>query len=64
MWNFGSHQQVRKAAEPLGIDLPATRDKTLALCAKEHGFIGALRGYRKASKLAITYGAGWLERGY
>jgi hypothetical protein len=32
------NKQVRKAAEPLGIDLPATRDETLALCAKEHGF--------------------------
>ena len=63
-WNFGSHQQVRKAAKLLGVDLPDTRDETLALYAKEHEFIAALRNYRKVSKLASTYGAGWLENGY
>ena len=63
-WNFSSHQQVRKAAELLGVDLPNTKDETLALYAKEHQFISALRDYRKAAKLASTYGAGWLENGY
>jgi DNA polymerase I len=63
-WNFGSHQQVRKAAKLLGVDLPDTRDETLALYANEHQFISALRDYRKAAKLASTYGAGWLENGY
>jgi len=63
-WNVGSHQQIRKIAKLLGVDLPNTRDETLALYAKEHGFISALRNYRKASKLASTYGAGWLENGY
>jgi len=63
-WNFGSPPQVRKAAKLLGVDLPDTRDETLALYAKEHDFISALRDYRKASKLASTYGAGWLESGY
>jgi DNA polymerase I len=63
-WNFGSHQQVRKAAKLLSVDLPNTRDETLALYAKECKFIAALRDYRKASKLASTYGAGWLENGY
>jgi DNA polymerase-1 len=63
-WNFGSPQQVRKAAKLLGVDLPNTKDETLALYAKEHEFISALRDYRKASKLASTYGAGWLENGY
>ena len=38
-WNFGSHQQVRKAAKLLGVDLPNTRDETLALYANEHEFI-------------------------
>src|SRR5215203_4517492 len=56
-WNFSSHQQVRKAAILLGVDLPDTRDETLALYAREHEFIAALRNYRKASKLASTYGA-------
>jgi DNA polymerase-1 len=64
VWNFGSHQQVRKAAKLLGVDLPDTRDETLALYAKQHEFIAALRKYRKASKLASTYGAAWLENGY
>jgi DNA polymerase I len=64
VWNFGSHQQVRKAAKLLGLDLPNTKDETLALYAKEHEFISALRDYRKAAKLASTYGAGWLENGY
>jgi DNA polymerase-1 len=63
-WNFGSPHQIRKAAKLLGIDLPDTRDETLALCANEHEFIATLRDYRKASKLASTYGAAWLENGY
>ena len=63
-WNFGSHQQVRKAAKLLGVDLPDTRDETLALYATDNNFIAALRDYRKAAKLASTYGAGWLETGY
>jgi DNA polymerase I len=63
-WNFGSHQQVRKAAKLSGVDLPNTKDETLALYAKKHEFISALRDYRKAAKLASTYGAGWLENGY
>jgi DNA polymerase-1 len=63
-WKLGSPQQVRKAAQLLNVDLPDTKDDTLALYAKEHQFISALREYRKASKLASTYGAGWLESGY
>jgi len=39
VWNFGSHQQVRKAAKLLGVDLPNTRDEMLALYAQEHEFI-------------------------
>jgi DNA polymerase-1 len=63
-WNFGSHQQVRKAGRLLGVDLPDTRDETLALYAKEHEFIATLRTYRKDAKLASTYGTAWLESGY
>src|SRR5829696_8138885 len=63
-WNFGSHRQVRKTAKLLGVDLPDTRDETLAIYAKEHEFIAALRGYRRAVKLASTYGAGWLDSGH
>jgi DNA polymerase-1 len=48
----------------LGVELPDTKDETLAFHAKEHEFIAALRNYRKAFKLASTYGAGWLESGY
>jgi DNA polymerase-1 len=48
----------------VGVDLPDTRDETLALYAKEHQFIATLRTCRKASNLASTYGAGWLENGY
>ena len=47
----------------LGIDLQDTKDETLALYANKHEFISALRDYRKAAKLASTYGAGWLENG-
>jgi DNA polymerase-1 len=64
VWNFGSHQQVRKAAKLLDVDLPNTRDETLALYAKKHQFIATLRNYRRASKLASSYGAEWLEKGY
>src|SRR5215204_7284203 len=63
-WNFGSHRQVRKTAKLLGVDLPDTRDETLALYAEEHEYIAALRGYRRAVKLASTYGAGWLDSGH
>lgn len=48
----------------LKVNLPDTRDETLALHAKEHRFIATLREYRKAAKLANTYGVGWLENGY
>jgi DNA polymerase-1 len=64
VWNFGSPQQVRKAAKLSGVDLPDTRDETLALYANEHEFLATLRDYRKAAKLASTYGAGWLENSY
>jgi DNA polymerase I-like protein with 3'-5' exonuclease and polymerase domains len=63
-WNFGSPQQVRKVAKLLGVDLPDTRDETLALYSNDNNFVAALRDYRKASKLASTYGVGWLENGY
>ena len=63
-WNWRSPQQIRRAAELLGVDLPDTRDETLALYAEKHEFIAALRNYRKVSKLASTYGAAWLENGY
>src|SRR5829696_6158500 len=63
-WNFGSPQQVRKATNLLGVDLPDTKDETLAFYANEHEFISALRNYRKVAKLASTYGAGWLENGH
>jgi DNA polymerase-1 len=63
-WNFGSHQQVRKAAKLLGVDLPDTKDETLALYAERHEFISALRDCRKASKMASTYGAAWLDNGH
>jgi DNA polymerase I len=63
-WNFGSHHQVRNVAKLLGVDLPDTKDETLAFYAKEHEFLSALRDYRKAAKLASTYGVGWLESGY
>jgi DNA polymerase I len=64
VWNFGSPQQVRQAGKVLGVDLPDTRDETLALYADDNTFIAALRDYRKAAKLASTYGVGWLENGY
>ena len=56
----------------MGVNLPDTRDETLALYAKEHEFISALRNYRKAAKLVCsrgplrisTYGTKWLENGY
>jgi DNA polymerase I len=63
-WNFGSPQQIRRIVKAVGVDLPDTRDETLALHAKQHEFISALRNYRKAAKLASTYGVGWLENGY
>jgi DNA polymerase I-like protein with 3'-5' exonuclease and polymerase domains len=63
-WNFGSPQQVRKAAKLLGVDLPDTKDETLALYANDNNFIAALRDYRKVTKLANTYGAAWLDSGY
>jgi DNA polymerase-1 len=63
-WNFGSPQQIKKVAKLLDVDLPNTRDETLALYAQEHEFISVLRNYRKAAKLASTYGVGWLENGY
>jgi DNA polymerase I len=35
-----------------------------AIYAEKHDFIATLRDYRRAAKLASTYGAGWLESGH
>jgi DNA polymerase-1 len=35
-----------------------------AIYAEKHDFIATLRDYRRAAKLASTYGASWLKNGY
>jgi DNA polymerase-1 len=53
-----------RMAEAKGDTKERSRDETLALHVNKHEFISALRDYRKAAKLASTYGIEWLENGY
>jgi len=59
-WNWNSHQQIRKTFDLLGIDLPNTKEETLARC--DHPLARALLQYRKTTKILSTYGLSLLEK--
>lgn len=58
-WNWNSPQQVVRAFELLGIDLPDTKEDTLSRIDKP--LAKALLDYRKTSKLVSTYGPKLIE---
>lgn len=62
-WNWNSWQQVQEAASLVGVQLPDTKEATIKRYADEHPLMPALLEYRRASKLANTYGEDWLRGG-
>ena len=53
--------QVKALFGRLGIDLPDTRAWRLRAMADEHPVIAAFLAWRKAERVATTYGYGWLD---
>ncbi|WP_338073732.1 DNA polymerase [Kineococcus siccus] len=54
--------QVLHALRGLGFDVPDTRAWRLERLAGAHPAVAALLRWRKAERLATTYGYGWLDR--
>jgi DNA polymerase I len=59
-WNWNSHLQIKEVFSLMDINLPNTKEDTLASC--EHPFAGILLAYRKASKILSNYGYNFLKR--
>ena len=53
--------QVRSLLAGAGIDLPDTRAWRLRALAGTHPLVDALLTWRKAERVATTYGYGWLD---
>jgi DNA polymerase I len=53
--------QVRSMLARLGIDVPDTRAWRLRDLAGKHPIVAALLEWRKAERIATTYGYGWLD---
>jgi DNA polymerase I len=56
-----SPAQVRSLLAAAGIDVPDTRAWRLAEFAKESPLVAALLDWRKAERIATTYGYAWLD---
>ena len=56
-----SPAQVRSLLAAAGIDVPDTRAWRLAEFAKESALVAALLDWRKAERIATTYGYAWLD---
>ena len=56
-----SPAQVRSLLARLGVDVPDTRAWRLAELRDAHPLIGALLEWRKAERIATTYGYAWLD---
>ncbi|GAB7193247.1 hypothetical protein NUM3379_39560 [Kineococcus sp. NUM-3379] len=54
--------QVLAALRELGLDLPDTRGWRLERFRDAHPAVAALLTWRKAERIATTYGYGWLDR--
>ncbi|HEX7188474.1 MAG TPA: DNA polymerase, partial [Actinomycetes bacterium] len=54
--------QVRDLLRRVGIDLPDTRSWRLEPLRGAHPLVDALLTWRKAERIATTYGYGWLDR--
>ncbi|HEY4462491.1 MAG TPA: DNA polymerase [Streptosporangiaceae bacterium] len=56
-----SPAQVRTLLTRVGVDVPDTRAWRLKLFRDAHPVVGALLDWRKAERIATTYGYGWLD---
>ena len=56
-----SPAQVRASLAGAGIDLPDTRAWRLRALAGTHPLVDALLAWRKAERVATTYGYAWLD---
>ena len=54
--------QVRSLLARIGVDVPDTRSWRLEPLREAHPAIDALLTWRKAERIATTYGYGWLDR--
>jgi DNA polymerase-1 len=54
--------QVRDLLRRVGIDVPDTRSWRLEPLRAAHPVVDALLAWRKAERIATTYGYGWLDR--
>jgi DNA polymerase-1 len=57
-----SPAQVKLLLQKVGLDVPDTRAWRLETLRDTHPVIGALLSWRKAERIATTYGYAWLER--
>jgi DNA polymerase-1 len=54
--------QVRDLLARIGIEVPDTRSWRLEPLRETHPLVAALLAWRKAERIATTYGYGWLDR--
>ena len=54
--------QVRDLLTRIGIEVPDTRSWRLEPLRETHPLVAALLAWRKAERIATTYGYGWLDR--
>jgi DNA polymerase-1 len=57
-----SPAQVRTLLGRLGVDVPDTRASRLRAMRDAHPLVGALLEWRKAERIATTYGYAWLDQ--
>jgi DNA polymerase-1 len=57
-----SPAQVRSLLARVGVDVPDTRAGRLRDLRDAHPLVGALLEWRKAERIATTYGYGWLDQ--
>lgn len=60
-FNLNSPMQVKESFKKLGIDLPDTREDTMAMIATKHEAIPLFMEYRKVAKLLSAFGADYLK---
>src|SRR5262249_24843613 len=58
-WSWGSPKQIQTLFGQLGVAVGSTREEVLA--ALQHPLAELLLRYRRAQKLANTYGTRWLD---
>jgi DNA polymerase-1 len=56
-----SNAQVLRLLRTIGVDVPDTRAHRLKALRDQHPLVGALLDWRKAERVATTYGYSWLD---